>query len=191
MYYNKCSFYTLVKKERNDTLNPFLNLVVRFSGVIGVVILFLVCAWCIKKGIHKRNDSWESYLKEECEANATLQTSFPFQLLLTIDWNKIPQVTSEKCEVFYHTLLSFETKKMVHLKDLSNTEVKKLYGINFFSQLIQNEETFYQFMKHLIAYGDLLEEENFLKESIQVYEYVMSFDYSNQKMRGKLMTHYE
>ena len=172
-------------------MNPFLSLVVRFSGFIGVVGLFLVCAWCIKKSIHKRNDSWESYLKEECEANATMQSSFPFQLLLTIDWNKIPHVISEKCESFYETLLPFESKKMVYLKGLSNTSIKKCYGINFFSQLIQYEETFYQFMKGLIAYGDLLEEENFLKESVQVYEYAMTFDYSNQKIINKLMTYYE
>lgn len=95
-----------------ETLNPWTTLVVRLSGVIGIVICFLVIAWCIKRSIHKRNDRWEKYLNEEREANANVQASFPFQLLLTIEWDKIPLSVSEEGKSCYQSLLTFQTRKI-------------------------------------------------------------------------------
>lgn len=158
-------------------MNNVFNIILSLSGVIGVVVLFLVCTGRIRKVTRNRNDSWDKYWNEEREANMSRQAFFPTDLLLIVDWDKIPHVENKKCEMALGELLRFKDSKMVYLKGLSNTEVKKQYGINYFSQLLQYEETFYQFMKSLKAYYVLLEEEGFPLESRELKNYCNSFGY--------------
>lgn len=158
-----------------------------FAGVIGVIIIFLVCAWRIKKGLHHRHHQWDAFWSQEREAAFTTKSHFPTSLLLTIDRDKIPYIENENYQQAYNKLLIYADHKMVYLNNLSNLEIKKQYGVNYFNELITYEETFYYFMNELMQYADLLREGDFLSESLQVLEYVFSFGYKSAKMSNQII----
>lgn len=158
-----------------------------FTGAIGIIIIFLVCAWSIKKGVHSRNRQWEFFWNEEREAAFTTKSHFPTPLLLTIERDKIPYIEKENYRLSYERLLKYTERKMVYLDKLSNLELKKQYGINYFQELITYEETFYSFMNELIQYAALLREGNDLLASVQTLEYSLSFGYKSNKISNELL----
>lgn len=187
MYYNEYSYCTLVHIERTDFLNALSSTLTVFVGAIGIFIIFLVCARSIKKGVHSRNRQWDLFWNQEREAAFTTKSHFPTPLLLTIERDKIPYIEKENYQLAYERLLKYENHKMVYLKELSNLEIKKQYGINFFNDLITYEEIFYGFMNELVQYAALLREGHDLLESIQILEYSLSFGYKSAKISKELL----
>lgn len=137
--------------------------------------------------MQSNHHQWDLFWKREREANVTTKSHFPMPILLTIDRNKIPYIKSSAYEETYYRLLKYANCKMVYLKDLSNVDIKMKYGVNYFNEIINYEETFYHFMNELMQYAVLLKEGNDFLKSIETLEYAYSFDYRSHKMKSALL----
>lgn len=152
-----------------------------FLCFLGCTLIGISFVHYLNKSARKQQASWEQFQKAEHEASFITKKSFPSEILLTFEKDKIPYVENLTCKNYYLTLCKFEKRSMVDLSEYTNLDLKKTYGINHFSTLVQYEETFFEYVECMYKYALCLEEAHYYQESKNLLEYMLSKGWKSQK----------
>lgn len=146
-----------------------------FFSVLGVITFFITFKIKLERDTKRQNEKSEAYLTQEFNALFTRKKEIPESLFIKIPLKDIPLIKDPECKLLYDQLMLYGDNKMSNLKGYTNLDLKQLYGISQFDNLVQYEKNYLTFMDILVKYGSILYEKAFIYEAKSVLEGALSY----------------
>ena len=147
-----------------------------FFSVLGVITLFITFKVKLERDTKRQNEKSEAYLTQEFNALFTRKKEIPKSLFIQISLEDIPLIKDPECKLLYDQVMLHGKYKMSNLKGYTNLDLKQLYGISQFDDLVQYEKNYLTFMDILVKYGSILYEKAFICEAKSVLEGALSYN---------------
>lgn len=125
-----------------------------FLFILTLIFIF-VLLYHIRKNDQAQAQVEAEFWERERQANATRRQDLSNLSYINIPFEKIPQNLSSPA---YEHLRQINERKMINLSDLTNTEVKTLYGPANLELLTEYENNYFEYLHALEDYAkELLE----------------------------------
>lgn len=173
---------------------------------IGVIAFFIVIKFLLRKSNNGFDTAVDDFIKRESEANFTRKNFEELNLTYVTPVDDLPFKTYED-ENKYKVLIKKQemVKRKLQLemiklpKDLSNTDLKEMFGVNNFDKITILEEHYNSYIRALFEWGlelfnqdNLIDSEKVLLEAVrldgnisQIYS-TLSKIYTKQNNKSKL-----
>ncbi|PHV70672.1 hypothetical protein CS063_09065 [Sporanaerobium hydrogeniformans] len=143
--------------------------------VLGIITYFITLRYKIRTSSRSKEEILEEFFEKELEASQVVRGTLPQELFIPINTEAIPASPDVELESLYQKVLTIGKLPMVNLKEKSNRDLKKLYGINHLDTLITYEKNYDTFIDILIKYGTILNEKNYTEAAQLTLEYALDY----------------
>lgn len=144
---------------------------------LAIFIIFLLAINLLRvKATHIEEEKEIAFWDRESLANQTRRKDISNLSYVTIPFDKLPFgiCNLPECKEIEEKLTALSEDKILKLSDISNTDLKLQYGAANLALLSRYDANFTEFSNLIFRYGELLKENDFTNESIQVLEYGVS-----------------
>lgn len=142
--------------------------------LLGIIILGLTFKNLLKVNTSKQ--SLTEFLEEEHSAQFVKSKCIDAQDFIHINFDLIPKVNRQECQLLYQDILSYGQKSMLNLKEQSNLDLKKKYGAKSIEQIASYERNYFECMNLLVQYARLLFELDYILEAKHILELCIQYD---------------
>ncbi|MDF2878513.1 MAG: hypothetical protein K0S30_1609 [Clostridia bacterium] len=154
-------------------LNAIIPLL--FSA-LGVTTLFLTFKIKLERDAKKEKKQLEAYFKEDFNASFARKKELPESMFLKPACERLPVVDDVACQQLYDQVMACAKLKLANLKNHTNLDLKKTYGMVQFENLIEFERNYLALMDILVKYGNILYEKGFISEAKHVLEEALVYE---------------
>lgn len=139
------------------------------------VLLLLLLLWRYKKIEQIRKADSDSFWEKERIANTTLAQDITNLDYITIPIAKFPLNFSEEEDILAleNELTELSDKKILNLTNVTNTELKTMYGVPNFETMQQIGENYDRLSVALDKYGQALYSKGLIDSAISVLEFAV------------------
>jgi tetratricopeptide (TPR) repeat protein len=139
-------------------------------SALGVTTLFLTFKMKLERDVKKEKKKFDAYLREEFNASFARKKEIPASLFLKTACETLPVVNDLECKQLHNQVMTCAKLKLANLKNHTNLDLKRTYGMAQFENLIQFERNYLALMDILVKYGSILYEKGFISEAKHVLE---------------------
>ena len=145
--------------------------------VIGITII----GFTFKRKISDVSGSleWKEELYREHTTQFYNKVSIPKNLLIEIDFLRYP---TDETSLLYNDLMIIVKQPMANLKNISNKDIKQLYGPSALEKITLYEENYYSFINKSYDYSVHLYESDRIQDAQIVLEYIIEKGCDNSKV---------
>lgn len=152
---------------------------------LAIFLIFLLVLNLLRaKALRAEEEQEASFWERESLANQTRKKDISNLPYVTLPLNDLPfgVCKLEECQEIEEKLISLSNDKILKLSNLSNTDIKLKYGAANLPLLSKYDANFTELSNLIFRYGELLNENGFTKEAIQVLEYGVSIKTDMSKL---------
>ena len=142
--------------------------------IIGMILFGLTFKHRIKQEQKNKQDRLNDFFAQELQASYVRKKEVPDTFFLTINFTYFTQHPDEELSMLYQQILSFQNRRICHLNNYTNLELKQQFGPSTFDELITYEQNYFEFMDISCKYGNILLEKGYTKEAERLFEYLLT-----------------
>lgn len=145
-----------------------------------------------KKDDHRRDEARRRFWDRESEANDVRRQDITFLNYIPVKTEMLPMEPADDSEIteYQNVINDLKNKRILDLKDSTNTELKLQYGPANLPDLCSYEENFILLINTLTGWANRLVELDLHQDAIKVLEYGISIGSDSSRMYCLLAAEY-